>query len=396
MRRAKESLVVIVVGAVFVWFASPLPAGALTQNNKGGTKVGAQHQTKGGGKTSAKRDRGGGRPDAAADTNRSSQQASETPATTSTPNAETGAGADPGAANQQPDGTPTNAPSPGATAENANQPANAAHVASAATSSAVPWGIVVGGFTLGLLALALAVGNTLILGRRLGRIENEIKEVKQIEDKTSSDSPSYTFGHTVSPRTSAEGDSPLDQRIDDDAPTAEEGKETLPHAYAIIVDKVDGLTEKVKKIEERLKSGARPQDDLIYDGDVKALGDGHEVPPAISPPQSVTVEKMVAWANGVRLRLEPVKATFGLFGNFSRSEEGDNWLISAGVDGESYLFPRVERFESDSHFEHRYSSYYNCDHPSAGMVVIDQPARVSSDPQGGWKLKDKGKLSVAS
>jgi hypothetical protein len=171
-----------------------------------------------------------------------------------------------------------------------------------------------------------------------------------------------------------------------------------PFASAALSEQLKDLRERVENLERQSQTAhSLPVEPTVEITEVEPLEVIAEKPPGIQPPAHVTVDKMMEWAKNAGLRLEAVKANFGLFGNLSQSEEGDNWLAIGTPDNDRYyLFPRVNRFESESHYKSDYHDYYNCDRPSAGTILIHHPAIVIDAEQGGWKLLNKGLLSVAS
>lgn len=246
------------------------------------------------------------------------------------------------------------------------------------------------GLALGLAALALAI----MLSKRVKQLEKMLQILSA--SKHPKPQPAIEDLRPQTARSHATSDDGAQAPLDGAETGDLDPLDALPPEIA---QRFQELESKMKEIEEHLAGGEEEEDaraDTFSVNRTTVVGDETDESLACRLPRSVTVEKMVAWANGAGLRLEPVKATFGLFGNFTRSEEGDNWLVSSAGTRESYLFPRVNRFESASHFRSAYNDYYDCAQPSAGTVIVEQPALVSSDPQGGWKLKDKGRLSVAS
>lgn len=192
----------------------------------------------------------------------------------------------------------------------------------------------------------------------------------------------------------------LDQRVE----TLELAKIGLEETMRSLTTRVDNVEEGLDDIEKQLPAPKEPTaggdvtasqyTDLPEpEADTAAVADA----PNSQPPLHVTVNKMVEWAQNLGLPLKSVKADVGLLGNFTTADDGDNWLVTNTPTNKSYLFPRTDRFETASHYSMMYSAYYDCDQPSAGTILIDQPALVEADSeQGGWKLGDKGKLSVTS
>jgi hypothetical protein len=277
-------------------------------------------------------------------------------------------------------------------AENANRPSTEAAVDHGAAASGVSSGLIAGatGLAFSLAALAL----TFYLYRRLKELEGDVEALPSTLGIPKTQTAVADRRPPTTCNDDAHGDDgqllPGDKETGDIAST-----EALP---PVIAKRFEKLEDRVKELEEQSDDEEGEDLETVPFPEVHATVSGDEIDesPHARPPRSVTVEKMVAWTNEAGLSMESVKATFGLLGNFTRSEEGDNWLVQSGDEGESYLFPRVNRFESASHFRSAYNDYYDCANPSAGTVVIEQPALVSSDPQGGWKLKDKGRLSVTS
>ncbi len=160
------------------------------------------------------------------------------------------------------------------------------------------------------------------------------------------------------------------------------------------------LTERVNRLELRLKN-AKPE--AKHSPNNQPPNPSSEPPPqdplpstpSITPPGQISTGEMLDWAREAGLVLKPVKASLGLFGNFSPSENGDNWLAeNTNPEQQSFLFPRLDRFETATHYD-IYRSYYTCLQPAAGKIVIERPALVEIDPaQGGWKLKSMGALII--
>jgi formylglycine-generating enzyme required for sulfatase activity len=69
--------------------------------------------------------------------------------------------------------------------------------------------------------------------------------------------------------------------------------------------------------------------------------------------------------------------------NNTHSKNGDSFLV----------LPRIIRFSSADTFHYFYKEYYDCAKPSAGEVWIIDPATVT-EVQGGWQLREKGKLEI--
>lgn len=399
MRRVKKPLLVTAAGALLVLSILPLTVAPLTQTGSGGASAGGQNRNSRNRRAGAGSEPRGASANTAnsAGTNAPLPSPSRQPRNSVAPGAEaddnaSNAGRGAGAGTQQSGSPAAVVPTEETKSLNANQPAEEAIVAPGTAASGVPWEFIVGGtgFALGLAALALIIH----FKRKLSKLEEKVYEqpvtlkqpqqrlgIEDLRPKTARSYPMYGDGQTLRGGAEAGDATSLDE---------------LPHRIA---QRFEELEIRVKELEEQL-AGDEDEDVVeavsFPNARTTIISDEFDESLADRPPQSVTVEKMVAWANGAGLRLEPVKAAFGLFGNFTRSEEGDNWLVSSGGDGESYLFPRVNRFESASHFRSAYNDYYDCAQPSAGTVVVEQPALVSSDPQGGWKLKDKGRLSVTS
>lgn len=241
--------------------------------------------------------------------------------------------------------------------------------------------IVIGG--LGVVTLGLITLGFFMLLDRIKRIEAAVNHTEQ----PPTDNTQSNDAHNVSNQD--ETGKPLQ---------ADEHLTPLSVSDGEVNKMIADLIRRVQVLEKRLQ----PDEELLVEAhvipDVQTLDAAVETPSAIQPPAHITVDKMLEWAKNAGFRLEAVKATLGLFGNLSQFEEGDNWLANGTpVNEQSYLFPRVDRFESESHYRSAYRDYYNCERPSAGTILIDRPAIVTIDKeQDGWKLLDKGKLSVAS
>ena len=57
------------------------------------------------------------------------------------------------------------------------------------------------------------------------------------------------------------------------------------------------------------------------------------------------------------------------------------------------IIPRLKHFTSKRDFYHHYQDYYICENPASGEVIVIHPATVEKT-QGGWSLKEVGKLEV--
>lgn len=380
MRRAKESLLVLAAGALFAFCLLPPCVQATPQ------AAGAAAQPPGA------RDANDGKKNAdtsnAARRNKSDPTPRPTPAGTP---AEVGADAQ-AAATPAAGTTPAAQATPEGERGEAGGQEGAKDFTAAARSLFDRWGLTAAliGVALGLVALAVY---TVMLRLRLADLGDELEAVKrQLRGGDEVTLPGQT---TVRPaRASADAARSRGSAAAEPTPEGEgqeQAAETLP--AAIPADAMSSLTSRVEEIEKQLQIIAKARATALAEEESRSP-DEVNVASVVRPPERVTVDKMVEWAKGAGLRLEPVKATVGLFGKFGRSDDGDNWLAIA--DGDSYLFPRVGRFESGSHFKSDYLDYYDCDQPSSGTVVIDWPATVLSDPQGGWKLVHKGKLSVVA
>lgn len=63
--------------------------------------------------------------------------------------------------------------------------------------------------------------------------------------------------------------------------------------------------------------------------------------------------------------------------------------------GQLYIVPRITRFQAMQDFYNHYEQFYDCNHPGAGEVWVNEPAVVYG-VDGGWQLRDKGILEVKS
>lgn len=392
MRRAKELLLVIAAGVVFTLCAPPAPLRAAPQAGSAaaalsrGTARGANEAKKG----KADAQKGGKKNGANGDaTKAAGGNATPTPPPAGTP-AEAGTNAQ-ATATPTPTDTPAEQQTPlGKAGEAGAQTDTGADFAATARKLLNDWGLLAGLVATALGVVALAVYTLIKLRGRVSYLEDQLDALNshlRRGDKVGTQVQTAARVSQVAAAETSDGKAAVKSSAPE-VKEPEQAADVQPHTLA---GSVADLAARVEALEGQLQSlvaagGTPPSEEEARDADEA------EAPPPVRPPQKVTVDKMVEWAQGAGLKLEAVKATVGLFGNFGPSDEGDNWLVTA--DGDHYLFPRVKRFESGSHFKSDYLDYYDCDQPSSGTVVIDRPATMSSDQQGGWKLVNKGKLSV--
>lgn len=169
----------------------------------------------------------------------------------------------------------------------------------------------------------------------------------------------------------------------------------LDETDRLLVTDIKGLDQRLKALEPESSDPAEVQITALVDtANTEAES---PTPEAIKPPGQILIKDMVEWAKEAGFLLTAVKATLGLFGNLSPSDDGDNWLAEDGQkNAASFVFPRSERFETAGHYD-IYRSFYDCVQPSAGRIVVESPAIVETDSeQGGWRLSSRGQLSVIS
>jgi hypothetical protein len=247
--------------------------------------------------------------------------------------------------------------------------------------------------TLVGLAIAVGVGVARYLFVRLRRFVKEFRtELQRVDDDVAALQRSNSANKAEQPDSETLKSDPL-LAIRDKLKKLEARMEEID-------DPETGLRAKVNVVEEKLKNWKPPASDSeayfsVELPDKAIIDEIVPEPNAIKPPSHISIEQMLAWAGEAGLVVKPVKATLGLFGNFSPSNEGDNWLAENKKSTEaSYLFPRSERFEIATHYD-MYRDSYDCAQPAAGRIVIVSPATVKLDSaQGGWKLSTKGELSV--
>lgn len=73
-------------------------------------------------------------------------------------------------------------------------------------------------------------------------------------------------------------------------------------------------------------------------------------------------------------------------------EDGDFVLIPNGKE-QSLVLPQLIRFTTKQDFYDYYENHFHCENPAAGEVIILYPAIVKK-VEGGWKLKETGRLKV--
>jgi hypothetical protein len=161
------------------------------------------------------------------------------------------------------------------------------------------------------------------------------------------------------------------------------------------VDNVEGLlketTNSVSSIQRSLQSAPPPPPQNFASNDVIASAprDG----------QSRVEFPMTAenYLSRVENNLVPVKYDY-IKKMLLRVDDGEG-LMFLVEDGSApgnmyYVVPQIKRFQAKGDFM-AYSEYFDCANPSAGEIMIIQPATAYRAPGGeGWMLHDKGVLKV--
>lgn len=76
------------------------------------------------------------------------------------------------------------------------------------------------------------------------------------------------------------------------------------------------------------------------------------------------------------------------------AEDGEFVLIPDGnASHQPILIPAITRFVTKQEFYEHYQDYYHCESPSAGDVIVIEPAVVEKI-EGGWRLGEAGRLEV--
>jgi hypothetical protein len=112
-------------------------------------------------------------------------------------------------------------------------------------------------------------------------------------------------------------------------------------------------------------------------------------------------EELIGGAPGfpasVQDYLDKVKAQKKLRFSYERDllvadEDGEFVLIPNGKEN-SILLPGLSRFTNRQEFYDTYENHFHCENPAPGEVLILYPAVVNR-VEGGWKLKESGRLRV--
>lgn len=77
------------------------------------------------------------------------------------------------------------------------------------------------------------------------------------------------------------------------------------------------------------------------------------------------------------------------------ADEGGEFILIPNGKEHSIVLPELIRFTSKQEFYDYYENHFHCENPAPGEVIILYPAVVNK-VEGGWKLKEAGRLAVST
>jgi hypothetical protein len=162
-------------------------------------------------------------------------------------------------------------------------------------------------------------------------------------------------------------------------------------------ERVDRLLEQIEELQEGGPPPVVPDPSAVTAHQDTAGSPAHvPEPDGMKLLLPALASDLVAWLEKEDIPLTTVKVDLSRFTNLSKAEDGAYWLADvAGGAREWFVLPRTQRFGSPQEFYVHYQQYYDCVQPAAGDIEIVEPTIVVADEeQGGWKLKQKGRLQM--
>jgi len=180
---------------------------------------------------------------------------------------------------------------------------------------------------------------------------------------------------------------------------------SLTEVVNTLLGLVTGIRDEIPAAKELVTTGLREVKEAVgktpkLDAENDAVQDHlYKVEPEIEqqnqPPLPCLVTDYLAYLGANEISTIPVMMDPGRGGKtLVRSDEGNYVVVSDGGSENQRLVPKLEWFSSTSTFSMYFSDQFECDEPQAGAILINQPALVRSNSDGGWEVIKKGSLAV--